>query len=93
MNEITHRNCKSHERSQNKRYLQNNNTRFKQNQTRFCTQWHIALCTTTLKTKFGTLLNIEKGSKIIINAVGAIRQVNKITDQTSMTTKNLGRDT
>ena len=51
------------------------------------------LSTKTLKTKIGTRLNIEKSSQIIINVVGAIHKVNKITDRTIMTIKTLGTGT
>ena len=45
-----------------------------------------------MKTKTETHLNNEKSSQIIINVVGAIHQVNKITNQTIMTIGILGTD-
>ena len=43
--------------------------------------------------KIETHLNGEKSSQIIINVVGATHQVNKITNQTTMTIEILGTDT
>ena len=77
----------------------NDNPRFKQNQTRFCkfckrSGHTIAFCFKykDFKSKTETHLNNEKSSQIIINVVGAIHPVNKITNQTIMTIGILGTD-